>query len=63
MGDEGEAGNRGPGREDLAEVLERRALTEDAARRDAVETRHQRNAATIVLVLLVVQPDRGRSGR
>jgi hypothetical protein len=27
-------------RDDLAEVLERRALTEDAARPDAVERRH-----------------------
>jgi acetyl-CoA carboxylase carboxyltransferase component len=46
MGDEGEAANPGTGREDLAEVLERRALTEDAARRDAVERRHAAGGRT-----------------
>src|SRR5688572_6592336 len=34
------------GREDLAEVLERRALVEDASRPDAVEKRHGGGART-----------------
>jgi acetyl-CoA carboxylase carboxyltransferase component len=46
MGDEGEAAKRGEGREDLAEVLERRALTEDAARPEAVERRHAAGGRT-----------------
>jgi acetyl-CoA carboxylase carboxyltransferase component len=33
-------------REDLAEILRRRALTEDAARADAVERRHERGGRT-----------------
>ncbi|MDX6226538.1 MAG: hypothetical protein QOE64_2914, partial [Frankiales bacterium] len=33
-------------REDLAEILRRRALTEDAARPDAVEKRHARGGRT-----------------
>ena len=36
----------GPEREDLAEVLARRALTEDAARPEAVERRHANGART-----------------
>lgn len=35
-----------PGREDLAELLARRALTEDAARTDAVERRHANGGRT-----------------
>jgi acetyl-CoA carboxylase carboxyltransferase component len=46
MGDEGEAAKRSEGREDLAEVLERRALTEDAARPEAVERRHAAGGRT-----------------
>jgi acetyl-CoA carboxylase carboxyltransferase component len=36
----------GPGRDDLAELLARRALTEDAARADAVERRHAAGGRT-----------------
>ncbi|MBN1529409.1 MAG: hypothetical protein JW895_10140 [Thermoleophilaceae bacterium] len=35
-----------PGRDDLADLLRRRALTEDAARADAVERRHARGGRT-----------------
>ena len=35
-----------PQRDDLAELLRRRALTEDAARPDAVERRHERGGRT-----------------
>jgi acetyl-CoA carboxylase carboxyltransferase component len=46
MGTEGKPRSAGGGREDLAEVLTRRALTEDAARPDAVDRRHAAGGRT-----------------
>jgi acetyl-CoA carboxylase carboxyltransferase component len=43
---EGEGRKAGPAREDLDELLERRAVTEDEARTDAVERRHATGGRT-----------------